>query len=441
MGVFTVIKQARLGLNLRTPWWLSNASIDLDFRNQRYYDSSLAVGSRPLAPLSSYLSCTRASTGYAKKADGSLASFANNTLRITDLGLLVEDVRTNSIFPSADFSGWNIVDSTITTNASTAPDGTLTANKLVGNATSNADHSVWWSASLSTGTYAFSIFVKAAGAGWAYFMAIDASNNRYSINVDLTTGAITSTSTDLSPSSPTASVEAYGNGWFRISIVMGGSTGSNSIQVGMSTSATPTWSGTGHNNAQSNGDGSSGIYIWGAQIEGGGFASSYIPTTSATVTRAFDAVPLSGAAATTLSLSAASCKVDVGQMLGPTQAILVTRSETGTQSWFRVDQPASFNGVDLWNNSADVKATFGNSALWPDTTVKRVAFAWDGTGRSVVANGGTVGTDAGAIGSNSTPELCTSQGSNNLVIFGYIQRFTLWNTRLADATLQAFTVP
>ena len=49
-----------------------------------------------MADFTPYLSCTRASTGYAQTAAGTLTSFAANTLRRTDKGLLIEEARTNS---------------------------------------------------------------------------------------------------------------------------------------------------------------------------------------------------------------------------------------------------------------------------------------------------------------------------------------------------------
>jgi hypothetical protein len=71
-------------------------------------------------------------------------------------------------------------------------------------------------------------------------------------------------------------MENYGNGWFRCSIVFTavGTSAPNEIHV-LPSNASLTFTGNG----------TSGAHLWGAQVEAGGYASSYIPTTAATVTR------------------------------------------------------------------------------------------------------------------------------------------------------------
>ena len=81
----------RMGRATPDPWWLAGASLDLDFARGRAMQSGLR---KPLADL---LTTTRASDAYAPNAAGVYSLFSSNQPRITDLGLLVEESRTNSI--------------------------------------------------------------------------------------------------------------------------------------------------------------------------------------------------------------------------------------------------------------------------------------------------------------------------------------------------------
>ena len=106
-GQFSAISDlTNLFLQFQTTWWLTDASIDLDLSNARYYDSS-----DPTVAVTDFLSCSRASIGYAKNAEGTLTQFGNDTLRITDLGLLVEDARTNYVLYSQEFDNTSVWDS------------------------------------------------------------------------------------------------------------------------------------------------------------------------------------------------------------------------------------------------------------------------------------------------------------------------------------------
>ena len=132
-GQFSAISDlTNLFLQFQTTWWLTDASIDLDFRDALYYDSS-----DPTVAVTDFLSCSRASIGYAKNADGTLTQFGNDTLRIgVGTGLLVEDARTNYVLKSQIFTNtsyWSASNLTVTDNQITSPDGTLTAAKALCN--------------------------------------------------------------------------------------------------------------------------------------------------------------------------------------------------------------------------------------------------------------------------------------------------------------------
>ena len=104
-------KKALMMMSSAIAFPLSGASIDLWFASNLIYPSGV---------FTDYLSCSRASVGYAKNADGTLTQFASNELRIgVGTGLLVEDARKNLFCPSVsdDVSGRGDFQSTHTNNA------------------------------------------------------------------------------------------------------------------------------------------------------------------------------------------------------------------------------------------------------------------------------------------------------------------------------------
>ena len=200
------------------------------------------------------------------------------------LGLLIEEQRTNLSTYSSGFSnaGWTKNNASITANINIAPDGTQTVSKLVENTTASVSHYASCPAitpSAST-AYTGSIYVKAGERNYALFELNGGGGDAYSF-INLTTGVITT-----GGGTGTFTSTNVGNGWWRVTCTYTTSSTANlSVFVYPATSSS-TYVYTG--------DGYSGIYIWGAQLEAGAFATSYIPTTSAQVTRAADVENMTG---------------------------------------------------------------------------------------------------------------------------------------------------
>lgn len=197
-------------------------------------------------------------------------------------GLLVEEQRTNFITYSSDFSNafWNASSSRklqIITDQIIAPDGTLTADKVVEAAASDGIQyqRVIFSDSSSSVQKTFSVFAKKAERKRIYLF-INGPDDGGWFDLDLgTCGA----ATDWPGGS--VSITPFGNGWYRCSLTPNGASGANFVQIYVITDNATTYD-------YRVGDGTSGVYLWGAQLEAGVFATSYIPTIGSQVTRNSD---------------------------------------------------------------------------------------------------------------------------------------------------------
>lgn len=186
---------------------------------------------------------SRASSAtYVDDATGLITTAAVDAARYENGELLLEPARTNLLTYSEQFNQWIIGSgSSVTANQAVAPNGTNTADR-VQHGTSGTS---WIRQSILTSgnTYTISVYAKAVTPG---------TNNQFSFNAGPNTDPFIATSE-----------------WQRFSATL---------------------TATGNQFYINNGDDSyiTDVYFWGAQVEAAPYASSYIPTTSTTVTRAAD---------------------------------------------------------------------------------------------------------------------------------------------------------
>ncbi len=96
-------------------------------------------------------------------------------------------------------------------------------------------------------------------------------------------------------------------------------------------------------------------------------------------------------------------------------------------------------GFDASNHAlASMIGTLTTANTANRTTQDKLGLAWNASGRSLVLNGGTVANDASAQTPSATQHI-GSTGTANFA-YAYVERLTSWTTKLADATLQGFTV-
>jgi len=233
---------------------------------------------------------TRATTAYRTNASGTLESVASGVPRLDypSAGgcpsLLVEPAATNLLLRSEEFgdASWTKTNTTITSNSSTAPNNTTTADKLVENSTTS-EHYIEQQFTSVVGIMRMSIYVKAEET--TRIALYESISNRGAI-YNLTTGQIEGglPSGWIAADSPI--IQNIGGGYYRCS-----------FQVNFASAISRFFRCyllRSDNTLSYLGNGTNGAFIWGAQLETGSVATSYIPTVAATATRNADVISKTG---------------------------------------------------------------------------------------------------------------------------------------------------
>jgi hypothetical protein len=333
--------------------------------------------------------------------------------------LLVEPQRTNLLTYSSSFDNadWVKVTSTITANSTTSPSGIQDADTLVATSDYGRIEKV---VTYTDAPYTLSVFIKKSSVSQIFALAFSAIGGIDEFSVNINTGAIISQGANISM----VACEDYGDYWRVIGTstrVSGGSVSTRTVRI---------FGGYPINiNA----------VIWGAQLELGNYVSSYIPTTSASVTRNADVISKTGISSLigqtegTLFLDYLYTELDVNGNIpitiglnGTNHAYIFFRNNGGVRFDFivsgvataRIDTPASYS----------VKGTR-----------YKMAFAYKDNDFAAYINGQLIGTDnAGAITGLSDlflsyPYLSGYNPTSN------INAAALWKTRLDNATLASLT--
>jgi hypothetical protein len=375
------------------------------------------------------------SNGLIQTAAINAPRFDYNPTTLASLGLLIEEQRTNLVTYSEQFqTTWTNIDSTEQTNVIVSPAGTLTGDKIVENSGSVTPF-LSQSVSVTSGTaYTFSVYGKEDPTSAKRYLMLLLPSAQFGANIRVSVNLATGASATVG--SPTAtSVTAVGNGWYRISVTASAtSTGSSAVQVRL----------TNDPNAgivAYTGNGTSGIYIWGAQLEVGTFPTSYIPTVASQVTRAADVARISGANFTSFYNASEGTVYFESQTAQGTGTYPYSLFGASTQN--RIFATYSSNariesGVRVSNVFEALVATPTNSA--PLNTFGKGATAYKVNDFGFSWNGAAALTDT----STNLPSVLQLDIGNNgglagNFLNGTIRQIAYYPRRLSNAELQGIT--
>lgn len=230
-------------------------------------------------------------TGTRVTSAGLIAVAANNSPRfdynpntLAALGILIEPARTNLAIRSTamDNAAWTKGQTTVTADATTGPDGASTADRINETAVTNIHWVQSPTIAFTNGqTYTLTYYAqKGTGRYIQTYIQGTAFNGTQYANFDLQLGTVTASGVGA-----TATITDEGTFWRITYTATATATASAGfyvfmVQSGAAGRAVDSYLG---NTATNN-------FVWGFQVENAATASSFIPTTTASVTRTADAL-------------------------------------------------------------------------------------------------------------------------------------------------------
>ena len=376
----------------------------------------------------------RNSTKYVLGSGGDIISYATDEPAFefnadgSYKGLLVEPAATNYCRQSEDFATtWNEEGLTSRSAVANTLTGLTDANELVEDLSASAQHRVYQTITIAPGTvYTASVYVK-RGVGTRQFgiQNVFAGSKVY---FDLGTGTVGE------ETNGTGEILDMGNGWYRCSATGTSTTTYTTLYLAIC-------DGTTLGSETYNGDGSSSLILYGAQLETGPIATSYIPTTTASVTRVKDDITL-GSASSLIGQTEGTLYVEVDwkEASGTFQKLLAVSDGTSSNrmliynsSGGELRMLAEANGTELTNQGESSSAYSG---------IQKIAFAYKTDDFELYRNGSSISSDTtGSLAALGTlTDIDLGQGFNaGAQANMHIRAVALYPTRLSDAECEALT--
>jgi hypothetical protein len=337
-------------------------------------------------------------------------------------GLLIEEQRTNLVMHSEDLNLFFTGQSGVSIEPAAATEGPISAAQRMVADTSTGFHRAAGTALVQNSTdYTFSCFFKADGQNVCGLSVYTGTSFAARASFDLSTVQET-------VSNGSATIKSVGGGWYHCAVT-GATTGTTAtvyIYVNSLFSAT--------------GDDTSGVFVYGAQLEAGSFPTSYIPTSGSQQTRSADIA--------SIPVSAFGYNQDAGTWLmewdtvdtGNVQAKYVLSSGSNARVMYNNAGSTTFYSYD---GSTPVSTYTNPTAITFDGSHIKAAYAEDDGGSSV-AHTGVLGTGSGAsdLLPNYNPTYGWSIGNlNNNANFlnGHIKSIQYFPRRLTNTQLQELT--
>ena len=388
------------------------------------YKASKVYAQKPLTT-DGQLAFSRASTATRVNASGLIETVSSNVPRLDYLNgscprLLLEPQRTNLATYSEQINNaaWGKLNVTVSANQAVAPDGTTSAD-LVYPTTTGADRLIeQFPVAVIGQTWTSSLFVKASGFTWVLMY----SPNLVPCWFNASTGVFGTVGAGA-----TASVLGQVNGYWRISLT-GTVASSNAYLYAGPANANGTTTATAN--------GTNGLLFWGCQVEQGAYATSYIPTLGAAVTRGADEASKTGISSL-IGQTEGTLFLEFNPTgLAPSNARINLSDETNANWVFISIESNKLRGF-VRANSVTI---FSDETISP-TSNNKVAVAYKSGSIALYINGVQILTSASTFTfSSPLVQFGTNLGASNQISDAIVvNQSLLFKTRLSNADLAALT--
>jgi hypothetical protein len=381
------------------------------------------------------LTVTRATTATRVNASGLISSVAVNVPRLdytnsTCPSVLVEPQRTNLLTYSEQFDNisWIKLNVSITANNGVSPDGNTNADAVIPN-TNNDVHILRSNIFNQSGTTSHSWFVKANGYSKVAVRESELVGNYAAF--DLSNGTLLSTN-------QTGSIVNYGNGWYRITLI--------DTTIGLLSQSSlvilPDSYTTGNPLINWSGDGVKGVFAYGATAEVGSYATSYIPTTTAAVTRNADVISKTGISSL-IGQTEGTMFYDgiYGNEINEVYLFLQKEISTGVDDSIYIQQTSARIALNVYFGATQ-QVFIVDGAFTVGQRIK-IAAAYKNNDFVLYVNGVQIGTDnSGSVPTCGALQFASYRGTptaSNFIANKGCKISALWKTRLTNAELAELT--
>lgn len=211
----------------------------------------------------------------------------------------------------------------------------------------------------------------------------------------------------------------FSNGWFRCSFTAAAST-ADRVVIGLGNDDTYSFAG----------DGSSGIFLWGAMIEEKSFSTSYIATTGSTVTRAAETCDSAGNS-TVFNDSEGVLYAEL-EFVNDTNSKLISINDNSASNRILFGNFSDGN-FKVFSQSSDLIVVSGLNGN------NKIAAKYKSGDFSLFVNGVEVGTSTSTILPTGLTQLSFDNGASGSIFYGKVKNIQVYNTALTDAELIELT--